>query len=233
MSPNYFAVLGVQPVLGRGFAAEEATGRNAHPVTVISYRTFRERYHADPRIIGKTQVLNGLRHTIVGVAPAGFAGTFVGYAIEFWVPTSMQERFESGGVYKLEDRGARWIEGFARLRPGATREQAQAEIAAVAERLAAAYPATDRGRGVELLPLWRTPFNKAHELLPTLGITLVVVILGGSGSLIGSFVGSFVVGVLYNFGQAMFPELAYVILFLPMLVVLVVRPAGLFGRPSW
>jgi branched-chain amino acid transport system permease protein len=58
------------------------------------------------------------------------------------------------------------------------------------------------------------------------------VILGGSGSLVGAFVGSFVVGLLYNFGQALLPELAYVVLFLPMLVVLVVRPAGLFGRPS-
>ena len=67
------------------------------------------------------------------------------------------------------------------------------------------------------------------EMLP---LALVVVILGGSGSLLGSFVGSFVVGFLYNFGQAMFPELAYVVLFLPMLIVLVVRPQGLFGRPA-
>jgi branched-chain amino acid transport system permease protein len=67
------------------------------------------------------------------------------------------------------------------------------------------------------------------EMLP---LALVVVILGGSGSLLGSLVGSFVVGFLYNFGQAMFPELAYVVLFLPMLLVLVVRPQGLFGRPA-
>ena len=66
-----------------------------------------------------------------------------------------------------------------------------------------------------------------QDMLP---LALVVVILGGSGSLLGSFVGSFVVGLLYNFGQAMLPELAYVVLFLPMLVVLVVRPQGLFGR---
>ena len=65
------------------------------------------------------------------------------------------------------------------------------------------------------------------EMLP---LALVVVILGGSGSLLGSLVGSFVVGFLYNFGQAMFPELAYVVLFLPMLLVLVIRPQGLFGR---
>ncbi len=68
--------------------------------------------------------------------------------------------------------------------------------------------------------------------LDMLPLALVVVILGGSGSLIGSLVGSFVVGFLYNFGQAMFPELAYVVLFLPMLVILVVRPQGLFGRAA-
>ncbi|PYN90021.1 MAG: branched-chain amino acid ABC transporter permease [Candidatus Rokuibacteriota bacterium] len=68
-----------------------------------------------------------------------------------------------------------------------------------------------------------------QEMLP---LALVVVILGGSGSLLGSLVGSFIVGFLYNFGQAMFPELAYIVLFLPMLIVLVVRPQGLFGRPA-
>ena len=66
-----------------------------------------------------------------------------------------------------------------------------------------------------------------QDMLP---LALVVVILGGTGRLLGSLVGSFVVGFLYNFGQAMFPELAYVVLFLPMLVVLVIRPQGLFGR---
>jgi branched-chain amino acid transport system permease protein len=66
-----------------------------------------------------------------------------------------------------------------------------------------------------------------QDMLP---LALVVVILGGTGRLLGSLVGSLVVGFLYNFGQAMFPELAYVVLFLPMLIVLVVRPQGLFGR---
>ena len=65
------------------------------------------------------------------------------------------------------------------------------------------------------------------EMLP---IALIVVILGGTGSLLGALVGSFVIGFLYNFGQAWFPDLAYVILFLPMVAVLVVRPQGLFGK---
>jgi branched-chain amino acid transport system permease protein len=66
-----------------------------------------------------------------------------------------------------------------------------------------------------------------QDMLP---LALVVVILGGTGSLLGSFVGSIIVGFLYNFGQALLPELAYFVLFLPMLLVLLLRPQGLFGR---
>ena len=66
-----------------------------------------------------------------------------------------------------------------------------------------------------------------QDMLP---LALVVVILGGSGSLLGSFVGSIVIGFIYNFGQALLPELAYFVLFLPMLLVLLLRPQGLFGR---
>jgi branched-chain amino acid transport system permease protein len=65
------------------------------------------------------------------------------------------------------------------------------------------------------------------DMLP---LALIVVILGGAGSLPGALIGSFIIGFLYNFGQAMFPDLAYVILFLPMLLVLVLRPQGLLGR---
>ena len=66
-----------------------------------------------------------------------------------------------------------------------------------------------------------------QDMLP---LALVVVILGGSGSLLGSFVGSIIIGFIYNFGQALLPELAYFVLFLPMLLVLLLRPQGLFGR---
>jgi branched-chain amino acid transport system permease protein len=66
-----------------------------------------------------------------------------------------------------------------------------------------------------------------QDMLP---LALVVVILGGSGSLLGSFIGSLVIGFIYNFGQALLPELSYFVLFLPMLLVLIFRPQGLFGR---
>src|SRR6267143_2377060 len=175
VSANYFDAVGVHPILGRAFEPGEDLGRNAHPVTVISYQLWQGRFKADPQIVGKTQRLNGVLHTIVGVAPPGFYGTFVGWAMQFWVPASMEETFESGG-YKLEDRGARWIESYVRLKPGVTLRQAQEEISAAAKRLEADYPATNRGRGIKLWPLWQTPFNNARTLLPTLQIMFVVVI---------------------------------------------------------
>src|SRR5260221_1900859 len=174
VSANYFDALGVRPILGRGFEAIEEEGRNAHPVVVISYRLWQDRFRGDPGIVGRTQRLNGVPHTIIGVAPEGFYGTFVGYAFQFWIPASMQETFDPGG-YKLEDRGPRWIEGFVRLKPGVTAEQAQAEIQAVATRLEAEYPATNRDRGIRLRPLWQSPFNPMETLLPTLAIALAVV----------------------------------------------------------
>jgi predicted permease len=175
VSDNYFDAIGVHPILGRGFEPGEDVGRNAHPVAVISYQLWKGHFNGDPQIIGKPQRLNGVVHTIVGVAPQGFYGTFVGWGMQFWVPTSMEEVFESGG-YKLEDRDARWMEAFARLKPGVTLEQAQAEISSVAKRLEADYPATNRGRSVKLWALWQTPFNNAGTLLPTLEIMLAVVV---------------------------------------------------------
>lgn len=174
VSANYFDAIGVHPMLGRGFEPGEDLGSAAHPVTVISYQLWQGRFKGDPNIVGKTQRLNGVMHTIVGVAPKGFYGTFVGWAMQFWVPASMEEIFESGG-YKLEDRGARWIEAYVRLKPNVTAQQAQQEISAVARRLETDYPLTNRGRGARLWPLWQTPFNGAGTLLPTLGILLVVV----------------------------------------------------------
>ena len=175
VSSNYFPALGIHPILGRTFEPNEDVGRNAHPVTVISYQLWKDRFGGDSQIIGKTQRMNGVIHTIIGVAPEGFYGTFVGWSMKFWVPASMEDTFETGG-YKLEDRSERWIESYGRLKPGVTLGQAQQEVSAVAKRLEAVYPATNRGHGIQLWPLWQTPFNNAGNLLPTLETMLVVVV---------------------------------------------------------
>jgi putative ABC transport system permease protein len=174
VSANYFDALGVRPILGRGFEPIEDVGNDAHPVVVISYQMWRNRFKGDPEIIGKTQRLNNLPHTIIGVAPEGFYGTFVGRAIQFWVPVSMQEAFRGGG-YVLEDRGARWIESYVRVKPGVSRAQAQQQISAIAAELQTSYPATNRARGIGIWPLWQTPFNRARTMGPILEVMLVVV----------------------------------------------------------
>ena len=173
VSANYFDAIGVHPILGRGFEPDEGTGRNAHPVVVISYHFWQSRFQGDPEIIGKTQRFDNVVHTIIGVMPEGFYGTFVGRAMEYWAPLSMLEVYDAGSGI-LEDRGARWAEAYVRLKLGVTRNQAQQEISAIAARLATEYPATNRGRGIKVWPLWETPFNHAGHLLPTFQIMVVV-----------------------------------------------------------
>src|SRR6516225_3833646 len=175
VSANYFDAIGVHPILGRGFEPDEGTGRNAHPVVVISYHFWQSRFQGDPEIIGKTQRFDNVVHTIIGVMPEGFYGTFVGRAMEYWAPLSMLEVYDAGSGI-LEDRGARWCEAYVRLKPGVTRNQAQQEISAIAARLAAEYPATNRGRGIKVWPLWETPFNHAGHVLPVFEIMVVVVV---------------------------------------------------------
>ena len=176
VSANYFDAIGVHPMLGRGFEPGEDVGSDAHPVVVISYQFWRDRFRGDPKIIGRMQRLNNVPHTIIGVTPEGFYGTFVGRAMQFWVPASMEETFHNGG-FKLEDRGARWIESYVRLKAGVSRAQAQQQISAIATRLQKDYPATNRGRSIGLWALWQTPFNHAGELLPTLEVMVAVVAL--------------------------------------------------------
>src|SRR5204862_1820954 len=85
------------------------------------------------------------------------------------------ETFDPTG-YKLEDRSARAFESFVFLKPGVTPRQAQEELSALAQRLENDYPETNRGHGIQLLPLWRSPFNVAAEILPTLEIAFAVVL---------------------------------------------------------
>jgi predicted permease len=174
VSANFFDALGVRPILGRGFGADEETGANAHPLVVISYRLWKDRFAGDPGAIGQRLSFNGIPFTIIGVAPPEFAGTFVGYAMQFWVPASMQPAFN--GTYMLDDRAARWIEGMARLAPGVSLAQAQSAMTVAANRLATEYQDVDRGRGVRVLPLWAAPFDNAKELVPMIRVAFVVVI---------------------------------------------------------
>ena len=151
VSGNYFDVLGVKPALGRGFLVEEDQTQGSHPVLVISYACWQKRFAGDPSIIGQKILLNTHPFTIVGVAPAGFVGTEVAYAPEFWVPLMMAKQIEPGSTW-LDARMDDNLFAIGRLKPGITVEQAKAELDAVTAQMAKEHPKENAGRRVLLMP---------------------------------------------------------------------------------
>ncbi|HEX8942768.1 MAG TPA: ABC transporter permease [Gemmatimonadaceae bacterium] len=137
VSGRYFSALGVQMTMGRGFTPDEDDPATPRPVVVISHRLWQERFEADGSVLGRTIAVDGVRCTIVGVAPDRFNGPDVGdQRVDLWVPLAMQPRVAPQS--SLADRNAWWLSAFGRLKPGVSITQARAAVAAVAARLAVA-----------------------------------------------------------------------------------------------
>jgi predicted permease len=151
VSGNYFDVLGVKPSLGRGFLAEEDQTPGAHPVVVLSHACWEKRFASDPSIIGQKILFNTHPFTVVGVAPAGFVGTEVAYAPEFWVPLMMAKQIEPGSTW-LDSRDSDNLFAIGRLKPGVTLEQAKAQLDALTIEMAKEHPQENAGRRVLLMP---------------------------------------------------------------------------------
>jgi putative ABC transport system permease protein len=145
---NFFAVLGVPPALGRGFLAEEDRF-GARRVVVLSHELWRRRFGGDPRVVGSAVELDREPHLVVGVMPPRFQAPLQFVAkepISFYVSAAFPPEL-------LANRGDHEDHAFARLRPGVTLPQAQAEMSAIAARLARAYPRTNGGIGIQVEPL--------------------------------------------------------------------------------
>ncbi|WP_321470927.1 ABC transporter permease [uncultured Paludibaculum sp.] len=155
VSGNYFDLLGVKPVLGRTFLPEEGRREaGSGPVVVISYQLWKDYFHSDPRVLGKRLRVNRNELSVVGVAPPAFLGTTPGLAYDLWAPLNMATAMGTG-TGTLRYRGTRDLTTtIARLRAGVTLAQASAEMMALSNRLAAAYPDTNRGLSVWLVPLY-------------------------------------------------------------------------------
>jgi predicted permease len=153
VSGNYFTVLGAQMALGRGFTPEEDRTPGTHPVLVLSYVCWERRFNSDPQIIGKTVRVSGLPFTIIGVAAKDFIGLEPDVP-QFWVPLMMRDQVVGNWQRKvwLTERQANVLNLFGRLKPGVTREQAQAEMSIVAQQLAAAHPDPQRKTSVRISP---------------------------------------------------------------------------------
>jgi predicted permease len=150
-SGNYFDVLGVPPLLGRGFLPEEDQTPKSHPVVVLSYGCWQKRFASDPAIVGRSVLINNVPFTVVGVARKGFIGTDVAYAAEFWTPMMMGPVIEPGSTW-LESRNSDNSFVVGRLKPGITKSQAEASLRALTLDLAKEYPKENAGRGIELIP---------------------------------------------------------------------------------
>jgi macrolide transport system ATP-binding/permease protein len=147
VSGNYFRVLGVEPSLGRAFRDDEdqVPGRDA--VVVLGPDFWKHEFASDPSVLGRTVRLNGTEFTVIGVAPETFPGMLIFAHPDFYMPLAMARVF-STNLQKnfFEDRDDRELEVKGRLKPGATQQQAQNELAVLAKSFEQEYPQVSRGR---------------------------------------------------------------------------------------
>ena len=169
---NYFDVLRVQPLIGRGFLPGEDAVAEGAPVAVISHGLWQRRFGADRAVLGRTLWVNGRELTIVGVAPRGFTGTITGLAFDLWTPVTMHPALSSSAPI-LPDRGIRWLSVFGRLETDGTLESARAEAHTIGARLAAMH-LEDGDRGLTARTFDVGP---SEQLAPLLVIMLAINVL--------------------------------------------------------
>lgn len=154
VTANYFPTLGLHPARGRFFFPEEDSKPGSYPVAVMNYATWQARFGGADDVIGKTLRLNNVVFTVIGVAPPRFIGVSAIFGPDLWIPAAMIERSLPGEMANaLSDRGKAAFQGIARLKPGVTRAQGQANAAAIASALAREYPEVNEGHAVRLQPV--------------------------------------------------------------------------------
>ena len=166
MSWDVFELLQVRPTLGRGFRAEEDTPGKDN-VIVLSHGMWQRRFAADPNVLGKPVTLNGAPSTIVGVMPPGFY--FPSRQVEYWTPIAIDPANAS--------RGGHFLGVVARLKPGVSQQQAEAEMKTIAERLGQQYPRESANESAEIVALHEQVIGNSRPALLTLMAAVGVLIL--------------------------------------------------------
>jgi predicted permease len=190
VSANYFSTLGVEPKLGRTFRSEEDLTPGTHLVAILSERLWTTRFSRDPQIVGHSIRLNQLDCVIVGVMPAAFAGTQPLIAPDVWVPIMLAGPLYPTALPPLtETRARRGLSVLARLRKGASLEQARAEIRALGRHLAEAYPDTNRWRRLTVDFEEATRRQQVERIafvsLAVVGLVLLIACANVAGLLLG------------------------------------------------
>ncbi len=166
---NFFELLGVQPALGRSFVLGDDTPEKPR-VAVITHRTWVRRYSADPAVLGRSIRLNTEPYTIVGVLPPSFDAPLVWGPVEFFVPQVIHPDFKSN----FKDS---WLHAVARVKPGTSLQQAQAELALIATRLVKEHPKENTGAGLRLARLHDANMDKVSRTLLWLMTAISLVML--------------------------------------------------------
>ena len=169
VSPSAFEILGMEPALGRAFAADEdQPDRNR--VAILSAGLWQRRFGRDPNILGKQLSLDSGSFTIIGVAPPQFR--LPGSQSELWIPYTPDPK-----DFLPTNRGIRVLNVVARLKPGISRERAQSELRSVADRIAREYPDSNAGFSVDLAPLREQLIGDVRPTLWMLMAAVVAVLL--------------------------------------------------------
>src|SRR6202453_2215929 len=171
VSANYFDVLGIKPVLGRFFLAEEESRPGAVPNVVLGYSLWKTRYAEDPAIVGKSVEVARHPLTVIGVAPEGVVGAMPGIREDLWVTLDPL----GTDVWRMTHRsgGAVWLNVIGRLRRGVSRGQAAQDLDTVMHNIVAAFPDDHLGDNrITLDPMWRSPFGANGYMAATLPILL-------------------------------------------------------------
>ena len=175
-SDNFFDVFGVAPILGRTYRpGEEVAGRN--DVAVLSYEVWQTNFGGRADVVGQTIDLDGRPYTCIGVMPAGFRYPLSALNAVY-TPLHPDRAW-------LNARGDHWLRTVGRLKPGVTRQQAQADLNAVMENLGRAYPQTDAGRRLQMIPLTDAVNGSTRGALWMLSAAVLAVLLIGCVNVAG------------------------------------------------
>lgn len=175
VSASLFDILGVRPILGRNFRPEE-DNYSAQHVVILSHHVWAEEFLGDPKIVGKPVVLNGESFYVVGVMPPGLNVSDEDHA-DLWIPLQQQIRPD-----RMLWRDQAFLEVVGRLRPGATIDQARADMNRIAAQLHAQYPmVANNGSGAVVIPLQQYLNAPArNSLLLSLGIVGFVLLIANA-----------------------------------------------------
>ncbi|HEU0177627.1 MAG TPA: ABC transporter permease [Blastocatellia bacterium] len=171
VSANFFSFLGSQAAMGRVFLPEDEKP-DAEPVAVLSHQYWTTRFGSAPNVIGQKITLNDKPHVIVGVLREDFRETFSGIPgrAQIWTPATLT-------VKEMSRRGPGGYVALARLKTGVRIEQARAEMATISERMAQAYPASNKGIGAAVYPLHEEVTGGSRQTLLTLLAAVGLVLL--------------------------------------------------------